>query len=704
MTEKHCTPEPPESNRNPDPPKLSDRHRDELHASGLTDETIAAAGIYTAKDSAIADILGQQPRHHAWGAGLVFPFADDYMRVKLDWPRPGSDGRFIKYESPCGKGNRAYFPPNFAECLSQSGTIVVTEGEKKALAISQLGIACIGLVGVWGWQQARLKTDTGKPYGERRLIADLDKLEWNSREVLIAFDSDAETNSLVRFAEAKLAELLASKGATVKVARIPADGDAKVGADDYIVKHGADAFRELLTEAKPAEKPPKPTPMDYARMIVTDQFTVTEGTTVHWHRDDFYVWRSNRYEIVPTSDLQCTVLEWLDERGEKATPHFASDVRQCLASVVRIPHDVRPPVFIGDDGDSKPNLVAMRNGLLDLDELLDNQSPKLRTHTPRWFSTFALTYDYDATAECPVWFETLDAIFDGDEERVDLLGEWFGYCLTEDTSLHAIMLMEGPPRSGKSTILRTLAATVGNDNCVCPSLTSLGDTFGLWPFLGKRLAYCPDAHLGHGNAAMGVLERLKSISGEDPVDVHRKNLPTLTNVRLRIKFALAVNELPKFGDYAGALGPRVCVLPFRRSFAGHEDRTLEQKLLAELPGIFRWAMEGRIRLAKQGRFTKPAISCEVEADFARLVSPIKGFLEDRCDVRPGAEVSREDLWIAWKLWCDENGHMPGSKDRLGAWLRSVIPSLDTTRPRDDTGARVRMYVGLRLNIGLGVTG
>ncbi len=42
----------------PDSNVLNDKHRDELHASGLTDETIAAAGFYSADSAEIKKILG----------------------------------------------------------------------------------------------------------------------------------------------------------------------------------------------------------------------------------------------------------------------------------------------------------------------------------------------------------------------------------------------------------------------------------------------------------------------------------------------------------------------------------------------------------------------------------------------------------------------------------------------------------------------
>ena len=142
---------------------LRDKHRDELRESGLSDETIAASGIYSADNEEIKTILGWQPKHMQWGSGWVIPFDKGYSRIKLDNPR-FRDDKPIKYESPVtlkgdrlskaswGTTNRAFFPPEFDV---EGDTMFITEGEKKALSATQHGFPCIGLVGVWGWQLSR---------------------------------------------------------------------------------------------------------------------------------------------------------------------------------------------------------------------------------------------------------------------------------------------------------------------------------------------------------------------------------------------------------------------------------------------------------------------------------------------------------------------------------------------------------------------
>ena len=680
---------------------LVQKHRDELHASGLTDSTIDAAGIYSTSNRAIAELLRWQPKHHDWGQGFVIPYPNRngdalFSRVKLDFPRHNRDGKPVKYESPVKSTARAYIPDAVIDVLKNpSGKvlIVITEGEKKCLCINQHGWACIGLGGVWAWQESRPKTEGGRRYGRRVLIGDLRAIDWTGVMVVIAFDSDAVRNPLVLTAEYRLAEILIEQGATVRVARIPQDGDAKVGADDYLVKCGAEAFGKVIDAAEESSKPPAPTLTELAKSYLADRFTTKEGHTLLSWRGEFYRWQKSHYKkLTSVDELRADVLLWLDECRFKATPTTAKEVVKCIEADVMLRGDVEQPVKLDDK--THPLWLPMSNGLLDIQKAIEGKPEALRKHTLHYFSLFGLPYKYDPAATCTVWFDTLNGIFDGDTERVDLLGEWFGLCLTDDTKYHSILLCEGPPRSGKGTVLRALRHVVGKDNCCSPRLTSLGELFGLMGFLGKRVAIAPDAHLGRGDKAMAALETLKLISGEDAIEVHRKNLPPITT-RLSVRFVLACNEMPKFGDGANALASRVIILPFRNSFLGHEDRELEGKIEAEAPGILRWGLEGLARLRARGRFTRPAISAEVESEFARLVNPLRVFLDDHCVIASDATVDRNALWLAWGKWCDDTGHVKGSRELLGSRLRVLIPNLCQSQRRAD-GGRHRVYVGLGL--------
>jgi hypothetical protein len=236
----------------------------------LSDSQILACGFHSLRTaSAIQKALCWKRYEGTLGECLCIPFADHagkpigYSRLKPDRPRKSSeDGKPIKYESPKGSSNRAYFPPATRTALAlPSAPLIVTEGEKKSAKADQEGFPCIGLVGVYGWQKKGARDKLGKLVGDRELIDDLATVAWQGRQVYICFDSDAATNPRVRLAEWHLAEALTRQSARVKVMRLPAgepgaDGTpGKVGLDDYLVSHGPDAFRELLAGAVEPRQP-----------------------------------------------------------------------------------------------------------------------------------------------------------------------------------------------------------------------------------------------------------------------------------------------------------------------------------------------------------------------------------------------------------------------------------------------------------------
>src|SRR5262249_854789 len=106
--------------------------------------------------------------------------------------------------------------------------------------------------------------------------------------------------------------------------------------------------------------------------------------------------------------------------------------------------------------------------------------------TPRLFALNALAYDFDPAALAPTtWLRFLAVLGPDDAEAIATLQEWFGYSLLLDTRQHKILLIVGPPRSGKGTIARVLRALVGEDNVCGPTMSGLGGPFGVQPLLGK---------------------------------------------------------------------------------------------------------------------------------------------------------------------------------------------------------------------------
>jgi putative DNA primase/helicase len=197
--------------------------------------------------------------------------------------------------------------------------------------------------------------------------------------------------------------------------------------------------------------------------------------------------------------------------------------------------------------------------------------------------------------------------------------------------------------------------------------------------------------------AQVIAERLLSISGEDAITVDRKHVEPWTGT-LPTRFVILTNELPRIADASGALASRFVVLVMKESFYGREDHGLTDRLLAELPGIFNWAVAGWRRLTERGHFLMPASSSEAVADIESLSSPILAFLHATCVVEPGAEVSCKALFERWREWCESQGRVHvGTTQAFGRDLRAAVAGLSVQRPRvPGSDERERVYSGLRM--------
>jgi putative DNA primase/helicase len=722
--------------------KLLPQHLTDLRTSGLSDAQIHRCGLYSLQAPAsIQKVLNWKGYKGGLGDCLAFPFrnaegkTNGYVRLKPDRPRRSKeDGKPIKYESPKGSANRAYFPPGTLAVLKDASIpLLITEGEKKSAKGDQDGFPCVGLVGVYGWHKKRPKDNDGKPQGERELIDDLAAIAWQGRLVYLCFDSDTITNPQVRLAEWHLAQTLRRHGAIVRIARLPVgepqpDGTpAKIGLDDFLVTRGPSALRTLLSaavEPTPPEEVLQPNeaaddPHRLARLFMNTRCQhAEEGLTLRFHREEWHRWEVSAYRSLPEKELRAELTTsvkaemnrlnliaqklGVEDNGRlptvrKVTGRLIADVSHALTSLTVLPSRIEAPAWIGgNEPFPAKEILACQNGLIHLPSLV---AGKKHSHapTPRFFSPNSLDFDFKLNAPEPTcWRRFLGELWPDDPQSIGTLQECFGYLLTPDTRLQKIFLLVGPRRSGKGTIGRVLRGLVGAENVACPTLSSLGTNFGLWPLLGKTVAVISDARLsGRTDAAM-VVERLLSISGEDAQTVDRKNLPPVTT-KLCARFVILTNELPKLKDSSAALPGRMIVMRLTKSWYGEEDSELTDRLLAERPGILLWSIQGWQRLRERGHFIQPDACKEMIGELNDLASPVGEFVRERCRVGPGYQIERSSLFNEWKRWCEDQGRdHPGDSGTFGRDLRAAVPTLGDSQPRTDSGDRVRMYIGICL--------
>jgi len=258
----------------PDKRALGEVHRAELRASGLTDETVELAALYSeGRSGAIAELLRRRSfaRHH--GGALVFPLflpgqSEPYAyRVKPQHPRKNKKGKAVKYEQPAGEGMAlVYFPPRARRSTMYRDVavpLVWTEGEKKSLALDQLGYPTIGLTGATMWHDVPHREDTG----EWRLSPLVrEHVTIAGRQHVIVFDYDARENDQLMTSARRLTGALIAAGATSVRFVAPPTREQK-GIDDYLGVFGEAPTRALVDSAGPIEPLDVSSPYQLAKGI-----------------------------------------------------------------------------------------------------------------------------------------------------------------------------------------------------------------------------------------------------------------------------------------------------------------------------------------------------------------------------------------------------------------------------------------------------
>ena len=481
-----------------------------------------------------------------------------------------------------------------------------------------------------------------------------------------------------------------------------------------------DLFDEQRGRPK-KEQPPKPDdsdtycpdpgdPMEVARHIQGEWVNKDDGTVgIMYCNEDTWLYRGTHWESVLDGTIRAKLYHRMDNEyclkliNEEWKPvrwaPAPAKIGALLESVRAINHRDElpdPNTWQGPpEYDSKH--VAMANGIFDIER------KEMREHTPRYFNTWSLPFDYAPEAKCPQWLAFLEDVFEDDPESIRTLRQFFGLFISGRTDLEKILALIGPSRSGKGTIADMIDALMGPSSVEAFTLKHLAGEFGLQNLVGKSVMIAADSRSAlKAEDQQTAIERLLSLSANDKLVINRKNQRPLT-MRLGVRPVIMSNELPAFMDSSNAINQRMVMLKMRKSYVGREDITLKKRVLSEVQGVFNWALGGLDDLNKTGKLLQPASAQNYLDTLDEGASPHEQFLNLYCEVGNDPDeywCYHPELVQLWKSYCEQNDMKPGNPNWLPRKLAPIITRLGGEmggdRRTDEKGTSFRTITGIRI--------
>lgn len=320
---------------------------------------------------------------------------------------------------------------------------------------------------------------------------------------------------------------------------------------------------------------------------------------------------------------------------------------------------------------------------------------KIYNHALEYYSTIRIPYPYNYNTECPLWEKTLLEIFDGDNLKAEVLQEFFGYCLTRDTSREKALLLLGASRTGKSTILHILRNMIGKANVSSVPLKFISNP-QYTPMLINKLVNIDSDVSGKAEAFEA---EFKIITSGEPVSCNQKFIPTF-EFNPYCKMVMAANEFPRITDHSSAFYKRLILIPCDRVFEDDEQNIrLKDDLIKELPGIFNWSVRGLLRLNERGKFIRHKFMEEAIQELREQSNPIDIFFKENIvvDLDGKFEIEKQDLYNRYLQWCKENGSGYIANNKFGMSVYAKYGKCTPKDVRNITGTK-RVWRNLRYKL------
>lgn len=316
--------------------------------------------------------------------------------------------------------------------------------------------------------------------------------------------------------------------------------------------------------------------------------------------------------------------------------------------------------------DANPWLLNTETGTIDL------RTGDLGPHRRADRITKLAAVAYDPAAGAPTWRGFLTRFFAGDTALIAYVQRAIGYALTGKATENALFFCYGSGANGKSTLLETTLALLGDYAQPAPPRVLLAKTHEQHPteiadFLGARLVSVSE--IGQGERFDE--ERVKHLTGNDTLKARRMRGDFFSFAPTH-KIWVAANDKPEVRGTDEGIWRRMHLIPFAVTIPeGEREPGFGERLRAtELPGILRWAVEGCLAWQREGLSPPTAVLAASKAYRAES-DVVARWIEEACERDPAAEAQASELHASHLRWAREQGVVPVNAKALAGRLAAL---------------------------------
>ena len=292
---------------------------------------------------------------------------------------------------------------------------------------------------------------------------------------------------------------------------------------------------------------------------------------------------------------------------------------------------------------------------------------------------------------------------DIDTEKRDALAEIAGLAISNvygHRTKKAAILYSPVGNTGKSQFLALLGALIGADNIITIPLQNMNEDKGRFAFANAgliRLIMNGD----QGKSTIRDSSVFKAASGGDYIKAEGKG-KDIKSLVFKGFIIIACNDLPYIADDKGDhIYRRLYIVPCTHEVPEKErDPNILSKMRKELPAIANWAIEGLHRL-KNNRlnFTDIAAGKEYIDNYRKSSDTVFSFLMDEGYIitkDPKDKVSKSELFTAYKSYCIANERIQAGVQQFGERI-TKLTGLNEQVAKDEFRKSYRAVQGIKMD-------